>query len=98
MDLKTFSQLGIACFVAASVFVAVRGLDNNCCVAKSKPDAPLQRRKIQDAELDRCLVLGNQAAHDSTCLRIWAEHRRHFLGLDHKALPSLPAPSLLQGR
>ena len=98
MDLKTFSRLGIACFVAASVFVAVRGLDNNCCVAKSNPDAPLHRRKIQDAELDRCLVLGNQAAHDSTCLRIWAEHRRRFLGLDHKALPSLPAHSHLQGR
>ena len=98
MDLKTFSRLGIACFIAASVFVAVRGLDNNCCVAKSNPDAPHQGRTIGDAELERCLALGNQAAHDSTCLRIWAENRRRFLGLDHKALPNLPAPSLLQGR
>jgi len=32
------------------------------------------------AELIRCQSLGEAGAHDSACLRAWAENRRRFLG------------------
>jgi conjugative transfer region protein TrbK len=41
------------------------------------------------AELSRCQLLGEAGAHDTGCLRAWAENRRRFLRL---AAPSSEPP------
>ena len=87
MDGKLLARLGAIVFVAIAITATVIELNR-------KQDAPASpsTRQLQ-AEGDplresqrRCQKLGQQAANDTDCLRVWAETRDRFLG-------RTPAPS-----
>ena len=56
-------------------------------------DNPLLREPLR-LEQRRCQELGEAAANDATCLRVWAESRDRFLGRS----PAPEAPASNEGR
>jgi len=61
--------------------------------APASPPARLERPErdpLRDGQL-RCQQLGQQAASDPECLRVWAETRDRFLG--HTPAPVPPSSS-----
>ena len=78
----------MAARVAAMAFVllAIAATAAQFLLGEHKPAAPLSSAPaVVDAdpiraELIRCQGLGETGAHDSGCLRAWAENRRRFLG------------------
>jgi len=78
----------MAARVAAMAFVllAIVATAAQFQLGEHKPAAPVSSTEAIvgadpiRAELVRCQSLGEAGAHDSGCLRAWAENRRHFLG------------------
>ena len=98
MDGKMLARLG------AIVFVAV-ALTATAIEMTRKQDAPASpsARQLQPEgdplreSQRRCQQLGQQAASDTECLRVWAETRDRFLG--HAPTPVAPAtPATPEGR
>ena len=101
MDGKMLARLG------AIVFVAV-ALTATAIEMTRKQDAPASpsARQLQPEgdplreSQRRCQQLGQQAASDAECLRVWAETRDRFLG--HAPAPVAPvapaAPAAAEGR
>ncbi|MDF2094929.1 putative entry exclusion protein TrbK-alt [Aquibaculum arenosum] len=83
MDGKMLARLGAVVFVAIAVTAAAIDM-----ARKDEPAAPPPALALQppadplSENLRRCQQLGEAAASDTECLRIWAENRDRFLGRD----------------
>ncbi|HQS47999.1 putative entry exclusion protein TrbK-alt [Reyranella sp.] len=95
MDGKMLARLGAVAFVAVAITAAVVELTR-----KEEPKEDFSTRIIEPshdplrAGQRRCQQLGQQAASDAECLRVWAETRDRFLRPS-----SAPAsPSSSEGR
>ncbi len=89
MDGKMLARLGAIIFVAvattATAIEMTRKQD-----APASPPARLEqpeRDPLREGQL-RCQQLGQQAANDAECLRVWAETRDRFLG--RTSAPTVP--------
>jgi conjugative transfer region protein TrbK len=96
MDGKLFARIGAIVFVAVAVTATAIEMTRN---DEEPPAAAL--RQVQDTQPDplraaqrRCQLLGEAAARDTECLRVWAETRDRFLGVSTTTTaPSVPQPS-----
>ncbi len=92
MDGKTFARLGAVIFVAIAVTATAIEMTRqdetaaNPVAPTFSPSAPDPLREGQR----RCQRLGEAGARDAECLRVWAESRDRFLGLDRKQPPTAP--------
>ncbi len=92
MDGKMLARLGAIVFVAIAITATVIELTR-------KEDAPASSPvRLQQTDRDplregqrRCQQLGQQAASNADCLRVWAETRDRFLG--KTPAPTSPSPS-----
>jgi conjugative transfer region protein TrbK len=95
MDGKTLARLGAVVFVALAITATAIEMAR-------KEDTPASRpARIQEPVRDplregqrRCQQLGEAAANDAECLRVWAETRDRFLG---RTPPRMP-PASSEGR
>lgn len=89
MDGKLLAQLGAIVFIAFAITATA--------IEMTRPDdeparAPDQRSLLQPedplrAGQRRCQLLGEAAARDEACLRIWAQTRERFLGASAPTRP-----------
>lgn len=87
MDGKLLARLGAIVFVAVAITATAIEMTR-------KEEEPVQAsRPSEDTPADplrqaqrRCQLLGEAAARDTECLRVWAETRERFLG-------AAPAPA-----
>ncbi|ASV86828.1 putative conjugal transfer protein TrbK [Ochrobactrum quorumnocens] len=92
MDGKMLARLGAVVFVAVAITAAVVELTR-----KEEPKEEFSTRIIEPPHdplregQRRCQQLGQQAANDAECLRVWAETRDRFLR--PSPAPASPAPS-----
>ena len=80
MDGKTMARLGAVMFVAVAITVAVIELTRKDEAPASSPAEIVQpnRDPLREGQR-RCQQLGQKAAEDAECLRVWAETRDRFL-------------------
>ena len=94
MDGKMLARLGAVVFVAVAITATAIEMTR-----KGTPPEMGHARVIEPAhdplreEQRRCQQLGQAAASDTDCMRVWAESRDRFLGR-----PPAPAVSTPQGR
>ncbi|WP_099864875.1 putative entry exclusion protein TrbK-alt [Pararhizobium haloflavum] len=95
MDGKMLARLGAVVFVAIALTVAAidRTRQEDAPVARSAPAIEPPVDPLRD-EQRRCQQLGEAAAGDAECLRVWAETRDRFLG----RTPPPIAPQSSEGR
>ena len=92
MDGKMLARLGAIVFVAIAITATVIELTRKEDAPASSPVRILQ--PVSDPLREgqrRCQQLGQKAADDPDCLRVWAEARDRFLG-------RTPAPAAPEGR
>lgn len=95
MDGKMLARLGAIIFVAIAITATAIEMTR-------KEEAPAASpASLQEPERDplregqrRCQQLGQKAAEDSECLRVWAESRDRFLGRS----PAPSSPTQNEGR
>lgn len=81
MDGKLLARLGAVIFVAVALTAMAIEM-----ARPPEPPAPAVVRPVEPSHdplresQRRCQQLGEAAARDGDCLRIWAETRRRFLG------------------
>ena len=81
MDGKMLARLGAIVFVAVAVTATAIEMTRKQD-ALASPSARQQQREgdpLRESQR-RCQQLGQQAASDPECLRVWAETRDRFLG------------------
>lgn len=95
MDGKMLARLGAIIFVAIAITATAIEMTR-----EEDPPVATSRRQLQPSAPDplragqrRCQQLGEDAARDAECLRVWAESRDRFLGL-----PAPTAPHQNEGR
>ena len=82
MDGKTLARIGAVVFVAIAVTATAIEMTRK----DDRQNSPaMQARAVTErdplaAELARCSGMGEAGARDQSCLKIWAENRRRFLG------------------
>ncbi|MBB3810087.1 putative entry exclusion protein TrbK-alt [Pseudochelatococcus contaminans] len=90
MDGKILARLGAVVFIAIAITATAIDL-----ARKDEPSAPRSVPVLQPPTdplregQRRCQQLGETAANDADCLRIWAETRDRFL--DQTPAPQAPA-------
>ncbi|WP_067219064.1 putative entry exclusion protein TrbK-alt [Stappia indica] len=95
MDGKMLTRLGAVVFVAAAVTAAVIEMTRKEEMPSSSPARLVEPENDPLREGQRrCQQLGQQAAGDADCLRVWAETRDRFLGRS----PAPAAPLSTEGR
>jgi len=83
MDGKMLARLGAVVFVAIALTATAIDM-----ARKDEPSAPPAAPALQPPadplreSLRRCQQLGEVAASDAECLRVWAQSRDRFLGRD----------------
>jgi conjugative transfer region protein TrbK len=96
MDGKLLARLGAIVFVAVAITATAIEMTR-------KEDAPAGQvlRPVPDTPADplreaqrRCQLLGEAAARDAECMRVWAETRDRFL----RAAPAPASPQRYEGR
>lgn len=98
MDGKMLARLGAIVFVAIAITATVIELNRK----QDAPASPSTRQLQPEGDplresQRRCQQLGQQAANDAECLRVWAETRDRFLG--HAPARVAPAaPATAEGR
>ena len=90
MDGKMLARLGAIVFVAVAVTATAIEMTRR----EDAPASPSARQLQPEGDplresQRRCQQLGQQAASDTECLRVWAETRDRFLG----HAPTLVAPA-----
>jgi conjugative transfer region protein TrbK len=92
MDGKMLARLGAIVFVAIAITATAIEMTRKEDAPASPPARLLQpeRDPLRDGQR-RCPQLGQKAADDAECLRVWAETRDRFLG--RPPAPASPAPS-----
>ena len=92
MDGKMLARLGTVVFVAIAITATAIEMTReeetsaDPTAAVIAPAAPDPLREGQR----RCQRLGEAGTRDAECLRVWAESRDRFLGLDRQR-PSVPS-------
>ncbi|WP_306049865.1 putative entry exclusion protein TrbK-alt [Oceaniradius stylonematis] len=95
MDGKMLARLGAVVFVAIAVTATAIDM-----ARKDEPSAPRPAPAVQPPAdplregQRRCQQLGEAAASDAECLRVWAETRDRFLG----RTPAPTTPQSSEGR
>ncbi|WP_296739788.1 putative entry exclusion protein TrbK-alt [Mesorhizobium sp.] len=81
MDGKLLARIGAVVFIAVAITAAViQSARKEEQPALPVPSAPKTRQDpLREGQL-RCQEIGQQAAADPQCLRVWAETRDRFLG------------------
>lgn len=82
MDGKTLARIGAVVFVAIAVTataIEMTRKDDRQNSTATQARAVTERDPL-GAELARCSGMGEAGARDPSCLKIWAENRRRFLG------------------
>ncbi|MBU2232916.1 MAG: putative entry exclusion protein TrbK-alt [Alphaproteobacteria bacterium] len=81
MDGKMLAQLGAVVFVAIAITATAIEMTRNETPLSQRPASPVEptRDPLRDAQR-RCQQLGQAAASDPDCMRVWAETRDRFLG------------------
>ncbi|NTF47074.1 putative entry exclusion protein TrbK-alt [Rhizobium rhizogenes] len=95
MDGKMLARLGAVVFVAVAITAAVVEMtrkDEPPAVPPVRVGQP-ERDPLREGQR-RCQQLGQQAASDAECLRVWAETRDRFL----RPMPAPASPSPSEGR
>ena len=94
MDGKVLARLGAVVFVAIIITATAIEMTRNETPPSHEPVRPVQptRDPLRDAQR-RCQQLGQAAANDADCMRVWAETRDRFLGRS-----PLPATQPQEGR
>ncbi|RWI72182.1 putative entry exclusion protein TrbK-alt [Mesorhizobium sp.] len=92
---KMLTRLGAVIFVAVAITATLIELTRKDEAPASPPDRIVLpgHNPLREGQR-RCQQLGQKAAGDSECLRIWAETRDRFLGRK----PTLASPSASEGR
>ena len=95
MDGKMLARLGAIVFVAIAITATVIELTRKEDAPASSPLRLHQPASdpLRDGQR-RCQQLGQKAADDPDCLRVWAETRNRFLG--RTSAPS--SPPQIEGR
>jgi conjugative transfer region protein TrbK len=95
MDGKMLARIGAITFVAVALTVTAIELTRKDDAPTSSPTPRLHpvTDPLRDAQR-RCQQLGQAAANDAECLRVWAETRDRFLG----KTPAPTAPLTPEGR
>ena len=96
MDGKTLARLGAVVFVAVATTATVIELTRKGDpMPSASPVRPVEgdRDPLREGQR-RCQQLGQKAAEDAECLRVWSETRDRFLG---RTSP-LVSPSSSEGR
>jgi conjugative transfer region protein TrbK len=92
MDSKMLARLGAILFIAVAITATAIELAREDDAPTSEPVQALRSGTDPLREGQRrCQQLGQAAANDTECLRIWAETRNRFLG-------KVPSPSSREGR
>ncbi|MBZ9791629.1 putative entry exclusion protein TrbK-alt [Rhizobium sp. 3T7] len=91
MDGKMLARMGAIMFVAVAITAAAIEMIRN---ERAFPTSPMglqqpERDPLREGQR-RCQQLGQKAAEDSECLRVWAETRNRFLG--RTPPPTSPSP------
>ena len=95
MDGKMLARLGAIVFVSFAITATAIEMTR-----KETPPEMEHARAVEPArdplreEQRRCQQLGQKAAEDSECLRVWAESRDRFLGRN----PAPSSPTQNEGR
>ncbi len=96
MDGKMLARLGAIVFVAIAITATAIEMTR-------EEDAPASPPRLLQPDRDplregqrRCQQLGQKAADDTECLRVWAETRDRFLG--RTRAPAAPAANSSEGR
>ena len=95
MDGKMLARIGAIMFVAVAITATAIELTRKDGAPASSPMPQLHLAidPLRDAQR-RCQQLGQAAANDAECLRVWAETRDRFLG----KTPVPTAPLTPEGR
>lgn len=90
MEGKVLARIAAAVFVAVALTAAVIEMTREEMTAPA-PSAPALQAPADPLrlELRRCQEMGEAAADDVECLRVWAGNRDRFLG--RAPAPSTPA-------
>lgn len=95
MDGKMLARLGAIIFVAVAVTATAIEMTRKEQAAPSSPVRLHEPSRDPLREGQRwCQQLGQKAAEDTGCLRVWAETRDRFLG----RTPAPAVPSANEGR
>lgn len=95
MDGKTLARIGAVVFVAIAVTATAIEMTRK----DDRQNSPAtQARAVTErdphgAALARCSRMGEAGARDPSCLKIWAENRRRFLGEPAPTTPTTLFPS-----
>ena len=81
MDGKMLARLGAIIFVAVAITATAIEMTRKEEAPASAPASLQQalRDPLREGQR-RCQLLGQKAAEDSECMRVWAESRDRFLG------------------
>ena len=95
MDGKMLARLGAIIFVAVAITATAIEMTRKEEAPASSPASLQQptRDPLREGQR-RCQQLGQKAAEDSECLRVWAETRDRFLG----RTPAPLSPTQIEGR
>ncbi|QOF73376.1 putative entry exclusion protein TrbK-alt [Aminobacter sp. SR38] len=95
MDGKMLARLGAVMFVAIAITATVIELTRKDDAPASPPADIVQpdHDPLREGQR-RCQQLGQKAAEDADCLRVWAETRDRFL----RRTPAPAAPAANDGR
>ena len=95
MDGKMLARLGAIIFVAVAITATAIEMTRKEEAPASSPVSLQQptRDPLREGQR-RCQQLGQKAAEDSECLRVWAETRDRFLG----RTPAPLSPTQIEGR
>jgi len=81
MDSKMLARVGAILFIAVAITATVIELTREDDAPASEPVRVLrpETNPLREGQR-RCQQLGQAAANDAECLRVWAETRDRFLG------------------
>lgn len=88
MDGKMLARLGAVVFVAIAITATAIEMTRKEAPPLQQPANPVEpmRDPLRDAQR-RCQQLGQEAASDPDCMRVWAETRDRFLGRSTRPMP-----------
>ena len=95
MDGKALARIAAIIFVAVAITATIIEMTRQE-TSGPEPDVPMLQSATDPLRLEQrqCQELGEAAANDATCLRVWAETRDRFLG----RAPAPGAPASSEGR
>lgn len=88
MDGKTLARLGAIVFVAVAITATAIEMTRKEEAPSTEPVRLIEpsRNPLREAQR-RCQQLGQAAANDPECMRVWAETRDRFLGRSPQPTP-----------